>query len=229
MASPDRNFANSAIFTQTASGVTPNSGDNSLYFKADGNLYSKNSSGVETPIIGSADWTNYLASISQSSTIVETIQRNSALNDTLSMSNQTLYGAMLTTVVNTSITQLSVNITGALATVPTLFKLGVYTYNESTSVGTLVASTANEPAKTGVIGIATLSLLSPITLTAGVRYVFAVLYNGAITPNLTAINIPSIITSLTPVVSKQIASQTDLPSSITFATTSPRVLWIRGS
>jgi hypothetical protein len=50
MASPDRNFANSAIFTQTASGTTPNAGDNSLYFKSDSNLYSKNSSGTETQI-----------------------------------------------------------------------------------------------------------------------------------------------------------------------------------
>lgn len=50
MPSPDRNFANSAIFTQTASGVTPNAGDNSLYFKSDDKVYSKNSSGVETQI-----------------------------------------------------------------------------------------------------------------------------------------------------------------------------------
>lgn len=48
MASPDRNFANSAIFTQTASGTTPNAGDSSLYFKTDGYLYSKKSSGAES-------------------------------------------------------------------------------------------------------------------------------------------------------------------------------------
>ncbi len=47
MPSPDRNFANSAIFTQASSGITPNSGDSSLYFKTDGYLYSKNSSGNE--------------------------------------------------------------------------------------------------------------------------------------------------------------------------------------
>jgi len=47
MPSPDRNFANSAIFTQTASGTIPNAGNNSLYFKSDNNIYSKNSSGTE--------------------------------------------------------------------------------------------------------------------------------------------------------------------------------------
>jgi hypothetical protein len=52
MPSPDRNFANSAIFTQTTTGTTPNAGDNSLYFKSDSNIYSKNSSGTEIQISG---------------------------------------------------------------------------------------------------------------------------------------------------------------------------------
>jgi hypothetical protein len=53
MPSPDRNFANSAIFTQTASGTTPNSGDNSLFFKTDGNVYTKNSSAAESLLTNS--------------------------------------------------------------------------------------------------------------------------------------------------------------------------------
>jgi hypothetical protein len=50
MPSPDRNFANAAIFTQTASGTTPNSGDTSLYIKSDNDLYVKDSGGVEAKV-----------------------------------------------------------------------------------------------------------------------------------------------------------------------------------
>jgi hypothetical protein len=47
MPSPDRHFANAAIFTQST-GVTPNSGDAALYIKTDNKLYIKNSSGTES-------------------------------------------------------------------------------------------------------------------------------------------------------------------------------------
>jgi hypothetical protein len=50
MPSPDRNFPNSAIFTQAASGTTPNSGDVSLFVKSDNELYLKNSAGTEAQV-----------------------------------------------------------------------------------------------------------------------------------------------------------------------------------
>jgi hypothetical protein len=49
MASPDRHFANAAIFTQST-GITPNSGDAALYIKSDNQAYIKNSSGVERSV-----------------------------------------------------------------------------------------------------------------------------------------------------------------------------------
>lgn len=49
MPSPDRHFANAAIFTQST-GVTPNSGDAALYIKTDNKLYVKNSSGTEAQV-----------------------------------------------------------------------------------------------------------------------------------------------------------------------------------
>jgi hypothetical protein len=49
MASPDRHFANAAIFTHST-GLTPNSGDAALYIKSDNKLYIKDSAGAETPI-----------------------------------------------------------------------------------------------------------------------------------------------------------------------------------
>jgi hypothetical protein len=50
MASPNRNFSNAAIFTQTSSGTTPNSGDTSLFVKSDNELYTKNSAGTEAQV-----------------------------------------------------------------------------------------------------------------------------------------------------------------------------------
>jgi hypothetical protein len=50
MASPDRNFANAAIFTHSASGITPNSGDAALYIKSDNKAYIKDSAGTEVAV-----------------------------------------------------------------------------------------------------------------------------------------------------------------------------------
>lgn len=50
MASPDRHFANAAIFTHSASGITPNSGDAALYIKSDNKAYIKDSAGTEVAV-----------------------------------------------------------------------------------------------------------------------------------------------------------------------------------
>jgi len=47
MPSPDRHFANAAIFTHST-GLTPNSGNAALYIKTDNKAYIKNSAGAET-------------------------------------------------------------------------------------------------------------------------------------------------------------------------------------
>jgi hypothetical protein len=51
MASPDRHFANAAIFTHST-GLTPNSGDAALYIKSDNKAYIKDSGGTETAVGG---------------------------------------------------------------------------------------------------------------------------------------------------------------------------------
>jgi hypothetical protein len=51
MASPDRHFANSAIFTHST-GLTPNSGDAALYIKSDNKAYIKDSAGAEVIVGG---------------------------------------------------------------------------------------------------------------------------------------------------------------------------------
>ena len=45
---PDRNFSNGAYFTNVTTPLTPSSGDMVVYPKADGKLYTMNSSGVES-------------------------------------------------------------------------------------------------------------------------------------------------------------------------------------
>ena len=52
MPSPDRHFANAAIFTHSASGITPNSGDAALYIKSDNKAYIKDSTGAESAVGG---------------------------------------------------------------------------------------------------------------------------------------------------------------------------------
>jgi hypothetical protein len=51
MASPDRHFANAAIFTHST-GLTPNSGDAALYIKSDNKAYIKDSAGTEAAVGG---------------------------------------------------------------------------------------------------------------------------------------------------------------------------------
>jgi len=176
---------------------------------------------------GGVDWTNYLASVGMSSTIIENLPRNSAINDNLSMTAGTLYAVMLTPVVNTTISQLSANITVAGISA-TLFKLGIYTYDESTGAAALVASTASDISKISA-GLQTLPLLSSITLTAGVRYAFVILQVGGNAPSISGVTVPSNISNITPVVSRQLVGQTDLQTNITISTNSTRVAWIRGS
>jgi hypothetical protein len=57
MASPDRHFANAAIFTHST-GLTPNSGDAALYIKSDNKAYIKDSGGTET-IVGDGSTKTY--------------------------------------------------------------------------------------------------------------------------------------------------------------------------
>ncbi len=57
MPSPDRHFANAAIFTHST-GLTPNSGDAALYIKSDNKAYIKDSGGTET-LVGDGSTKTY--------------------------------------------------------------------------------------------------------------------------------------------------------------------------
>jgi hypothetical protein len=60
MPSPDRHFANAAIFTHST-GLTPNSGDAALYIKSDNKAYIKDSSGTESAVGGGGGGTKTYA------------------------------------------------------------------------------------------------------------------------------------------------------------------------
>lgn len=57
MPSPDRHFANAAIFTHST-GLTPNIGDAALYIKSDNKAYIKDSAGNESPVGNTSGATN---------------------------------------------------------------------------------------------------------------------------------------------------------------------------
>jgi hypothetical protein len=58
MPSPDRHFANAAIFTHST-GLTPNSGDAALYIKSDNKAYIKDSGGTESAVGGGGGTKTY--------------------------------------------------------------------------------------------------------------------------------------------------------------------------
>jgi hypothetical protein len=64
MPSPDRHFANAAIFTHST-GLTPNSGDAALYIKSDNKAYIKDSAGAELPVGGTKTYAVFNAQDNQ--------------------------------------------------------------------------------------------------------------------------------------------------------------------
>jgi hypothetical protein len=183
-----------------------------------------------TGATGVTDFTNYLASVGQSSTVIETIERNSAVASTAPNAG-ILFLMMITPIVNTTITKLSVYVASA-SFGTTLFRMGVYSFNEGTNTATLLASTDNSPTATQSIQLVELPLTSPtsITLSAGTRYAFGFIGVGhTLAPTLTSASIVSTLSALPPVMSRSVPGQTNLPATVV-ATSSPGArFWIRGS
>ena len=183
-----------------------------------------------TGATGTTDYTNYLASIGQSPNIIETIERNSAVASTAPNSG-ILFLMMITPVVNITITKLSTYVASA-SSGTTLFRMGVYSFNEGTNTATLLASTANSPTATQSIQLVELPLTSPtsVTLVGGTRYAFGFIGVGhTLAPTLASATIVSAISALPPVMSRSVSGQTDLPATVV-ATSSPGArFWIRGS
>ena len=184
-----------------------------------------------TGATGVVDFTNYLASIGQSSSVIETTERNSALSSTAAQGGS-LFLMMITPVVNITVTKLSISVANASTGTVTLFRMGVYSFNEGTNTATLIASTANVPSSTSPAQLAELPLTSPasITLVAGTRYAIGFIGTGYTTaPSIASATIPATVSALSPVMSKSVAGQTDLPATIVATVTPGARFWLRAS
>lgn len=114
----------------------------------------------------------------------------------------------------------------AAGTSVTLFKYGLYTLDSSGN-GTLVASTANQStAANGFNGVRSYALSSSYAVTAGTAYALALLSVGGNAPqyacNTTTAFNGAISGIAQPFLFAGLDSQTDLPSSFTYASLTPR-------
>jgi hypothetical protein len=80
MPSPDRHFANAAIFTHST-GLTPNSGDAALYIKSDNKAYIKDSAGNEAGLTSTNIWIPASAWIPRTTTGCGVDSRETTTND----------------------------------------------------------------------------------------------------------------------------------------------------
>jgi hypothetical protein len=122
----------------------------------------------------------------------------------------------------------------AAAATPTFCRIGLYTAAANNDL-TLVASIANDTALWAAAFTEYSSVLvSPASYTAvaGQRYAFGVLcVSAAAVPSFYGLQTLSTATfSRPPVLSRSLAGQTDLPSSITHASTAAdsRIIWVGG-
>ena len=197
-----------------------------------GNVGSTGATGIgATGATGVVDFTNYLASIGQSSSVIETTERNSALTTTAANSG-ILFLIMITPVVNTTVTKLSINVTTAATGTVTLFRMGIYSFNEGTNTATLLASTANVTTAVTAIQLSELALTTPtsITLVAGTRYAIGFIGTGYTTsPSMSNASVASVISALPPVMSRSLSGQTDLPATVVATTSVGARFWLRAS
>ena len=106
-----------------------------------------------------------------------------------------------------------------------LIKYGLYTWNETTKVATLVAKTANDItvlASGNVVYTRSFDTTggwpATYTLNAGQRYAVASLAIATTTPNMFGMYPGSNLLQLTPIMSKSLTGQSDLPVSATLTT-----------
>jgi len=184
---------------------------------------------IQTVAAGSADFANYLASIGQSSSIIETIERNST-NSTQSLTSGNINLIFFTPVVNTTINQLSLCVSAA-ATTCSVFRMGLYSYNESTNLATLIAQTANVPSSATSVQFVTLpfSPAQSVTLMAGTRYGFAFISVFTGSPQVIGISTSTLLAQQTPIMSRNLAGQTDLTATVTPTSIINVRFYMRGS
>ncbi len=137
----------------------------------------------------------------------------------------TAYFSYFTPLTSTTISNISVSSAGTASTGATLIRFGLYTVNEGTGALTLVARTASDTTIFGSINTLYTRALSSTggyptsySLQRGVRYALGIIVVGGTPGNAFLAGsglIPLSMVSLSPVLRSFVASQTDLPTSIT--------------
>jgi hypothetical protein len=149
-------------------------------------------------------------------------------NRSATFTGGTVYWTFFTPMFTTTVDTVSVASAGTAATGATLVKMGLYSYNETTA--TRLAYTAND---TTVFGnrntLYTRSLNTSVTLTAGVRYGFAVIVD-ATTPGTGFLAFgypPSVLNALSPIMRGYLDGQSDLPTTAVPLTNTSNGYWGR--
>ena len=166
-----------------------------------------------------------LAHTSQSSLAIDTIPRMMA-SVTSQLASGTVYFTMFSPLYDITVSQITVSSgTASAPSGATMIKFGLYTFVESSKLATLVAKTAND---TTLLATGNTIYTKPFdttggypasyTLKAGQRYAFASIAIATTTPNMFGMYPGSNLAQLTPIMSKLLAGQSDLPTSATLST-----------
>jgi hypothetical protein len=152
--------------------------------------------------------------------VVDVFARGESAVNTLSMTSGTVKITFFTPAVTATITQLTGVSGNTAASGLTLARLGLYTFDETTA--TLVARTASDTTLFAAINTAYSRSLNATggyptsyTLTAGVRYGFAIITVGTTMPTITGRQIGTGVASLAPRMSGDSSGRTDLPTTTT--------------
>jgi hypothetical protein len=168
------------------------------------------------PALSSLDPDAYLASLYMSRSAYDIPSRNNMYSTAVNPTSGTFYLSIFAPVVDLSIKNISFS-QSTTTVVPTLCKVGLYSWNESTGVAVLIASSSNIAISTGN-GIVTAAFSDASTrqLTAGVTYGIGLIAVGTYSSGQfpIAFTIASVTSSsFTPSYSKTNTGLTDLPSS----------------
>lgn len=141
-------------------------------------------------------------------------------NQTVTFTSGDLYLTYFTAYRNFSAGHIEVRIGSTAGSGLTKGRIGLYTVDPSTSALTLVASTTNDTAGwTGTYSGASKALTTgnPYSLVSGTRYAIGIIFVGTTAPTLIGVQASSdwALNANPPRLIGKLASQTDLPSTVT--------------
>jgi hypothetical protein len=200
---------------------------------ANGYVLAANSSAT-AGVAWSDIFTNIAGTMNQNTSVVDVYPRFG--NSSATLTSGSVYFTFFTSMWTTTVNSISVASAGTLTSGTSLIRFGLYTFNESTGVATLVARSANTTSIfTAPNTLATLVFSttggypSTYELVAGTRYALGVIVLAS-TPGsvYTAFDTPpAALSTLAPRITGVVGGQTDLPASTTVSASSTIGIWGR--